>query len=54
MFKFKFIKNDAKRMLLLTIYFVQVCSASVPSRYAAIVYVAVNMRAVLPYNSWST
>ena len=46
MFKFSFIKNNAKNMLLLTIYFLQVCSASVPPRAAAIVYVTANIRVV--------
>ena len=43
MFKFIFIKNDAKNMLSLTIFFFfQVCYASAPPRDAAIVYVTVN------------
>ena len=46
MLKFTFIKNDAKSMLLLTIYFFQVCSAGAPPRDAAIVYVTVNIRVV--------
>ena len=44
MFKFIFIQNDAKNMLLLTIF--QVCSASAPPRDAAIVYVTVNTKVV--------
>ena len=46
MLKFAFIKNDAKSMLLLTIYFFQVCSAGAASRDTAIVYVTVNIRVV--------
>ena len=46
MLKFTFTKNDAKSMLLLTIYSFQVCSASAPPRDAAIVYVTVNIRVV--------
>ena len=46
MLKFTFIKNDAKNMLLLTIYFLQVCSASVRPRDAATVYVTANIRVV--------
>ena len=30
--KFTFIKNDAKKIILLTIYIFQVCSASAPPR----------------------
>ena len=41
-----FVKNDAKNMLLLTIYSFQVCSASAPPREAAIVYVPVNIQVV--------
>ena len=44
MFKFTFIKNDAKNVLLLTIYFFKVYSLSAPLRDAAIVYVNVNIR----------
>ena len=46
MLKFTFIKNDAKSMLLLTIYFFQVCSAGAAPRDTAIVYVTVNIRVV--------
>ena len=46
MLKFTFIKNDAKSMLLLTIYFFQVCSAGAALRDTAIVYVTVNIRVV--------
>ena len=46
MLKFVFIKNDAQNMLLLTIYFFQVCSAGASPRDAAIVYVTVNIREV--------
>ena len=44
MLKFNFIKNDAKNILFLTIYFFQVCVASAPPRYAAVVYATVNIR----------
>ena len=46
MLKFTFVKNDAKMMLLFTIYSFQVCSASAPSRDAAIVYITVNIGVV--------
>ena len=46
MFKITFTKNDAKNMLLFTIYFFQVCSPSAPTRDAVIVYVTVNIRVV--------
>ena len=46
MLKFTFIKNDTNRMLLMTIYFFQICSEGAPPRYAAIVYVIVNLRVV--------
>ena len=48
MLKFTFVKNDAKNMLLLTVYFfvLQVCSPSGPRTYAAIVYVTVNIPVV--------
>ena len=46
MFKFTFIKNDAKSMLLLTIYFFQVCSAGAAPRDTVIAYVTVNIRVV--------
>ena len=46
MLKFAFIKNDDKSMLLLNIYFFQVCSASAPLRDVAILYVTVNVRVV--------
>ena len=46
MLKFTFIKNDAKSMLLLTIYLFQVCSADVPLRDTAITYLTVNIRVV--------
>ena len=44
--KFTFIKDDTKSMLLLTIYFFQVCSAGAALRDTAIVYVTVNIRVV--------
>ena len=46
MLKFNFIKNDVKSMLLMTIYFFQVCSAGAAPRDTAIVYVTVNIRVV--------
>ena len=46
MFKFTFIKNDAKSILLLTIYFFQVCSGGAAPRDTAIVYVTENIRVV--------
>ena len=46
MLKFTFIKNDAKSMLLLTIYFFQVCSAGAAPRDTAIVYVTVYTQVV--------
>ena len=44
MLKFTFTKNDGKNMLLLTIYFFQVCSAGASPGDAAVVYVTVNIR----------
>ena len=46
MLKFTFTKNDVKSILLLTVYFFQVCSAGAPPRADAIVYLTVNMQVV--------
>ena len=46
MLQFTFIKNDSKSILLLTVYFFQVCSAGAPPRDTAIVYATVNIRVV--------
>ena len=46
MFKFTFIRNYAKNVLLLTIYIFQVCFANTHPRDAAIVYVTVNRKTI--------
>ena len=46
MFKFTFIRNYAKNVLLLTIYIFQVCSASTHTRDAAMVYITVKRRII--------